>query len=391
MPDSGYATAEATIQQQRATAPPAFQFSVLTCLGRLLATKIFNAEGHEILPDKRPANFRYKSCELDTLEECVHAFKWLAGQPQRFIIRGSLRSDLDPLKPHPRWWAASRLNPPTITCGARCWIGIDVDDTPVPHGLGKGDKLAEAGYYVRDQVLGAPFCGVRCVVAATASTGRKGPEVARLRLFFALTEALNNDVICTWLDHLHDQIPAVDPSIGRAGQPIFTARPIFRGGTDPVPEWGRVRLLDGSEDAVVPPTLNAAARKRKQQQPGWHPSLPAPDWARDLSAEYLDLCEQYAGRGVCPIDTSEKARRTIRQVFEMLQGCPTGHDDGRHKTLTKGAWLLGCMVSEGEMGLRKALRAYLSAAAGINNKDKKYDREAVKRRCRDAFADVWGR
>jgi hypothetical protein len=34
-------------------------------------------------------------------------------------------------------------------------------------------------------------------------------------------------------------------------QPIYTARPIFRGCVDPVPKWDRVRLLDGYDDELA--------------------------------------------------------------------------------------------------------------------------------------------
>ena len=44
----------------------------------------------------------------------------------------------------------------------------------------------------------------------------------------------------------------VDPSVMLAMQPIYTARPWFRGCDDPVPIWGRVALLDGYEDVLVP-------------------------------------------------------------------------------------------------------------------------------------------
>ena len=81
----------------------------------------------------------------------------------------------------------------------------------VPAGLGAPDKLAEAAYHIRDNVLPSYFRGVRCVASATSSTGRKGLCTARLRLFFVLNEAADNEALRYWITGLSEKFIAIDP------------------------------------------------------------------------------------------------------------------------------------------------------------------------------------
>ena len=236
-----------------ATETPAFQFSVLTCAARnQLATKIIYADGKE-KPYDNAKWFFFKYCEIDCLEDFAKlVLTWLANESKRFIVRGQLRPGLDPAVKHRRLLYPKDNDPATIECPPRRWIPLDLDGVKVPAGLGAPDKLAEAAYHIRDNLLPSYFRGVRCVASATSSTGRKGLCTARLRLFFVLNEAADNDVLRLWVDGLSQKFIAIDPSVMLAMQPIYCARPWFHGCTDPVPEWGRVALLDGYEDVVVP-------------------------------------------------------------------------------------------------------------------------------------------
>jgi hypothetical protein len=212
---------------------PAFQFSVLTCARRLLATKTIFADGKED-PFGRAKHFQFKYCEVGSLDDFAKlVLTWLADEPRRFIIRGQLKPGLS-------GWQRRLLlpkdgDPATIECPPRRWIVLDIDGARVPVGLGAPDKLAEAGYHIRDNLLPAPFRGVRCIASATASTGRKGLCTARMRLFFELTEAAENEALQYWVEGLSKHFPAIDPSVLRPQQPIYTARPIFYRCADPVP------------------------------------------------------------------------------------------------------------------------------------------------------------
>ena len=263
---------------------------------------------------------------------------------------------------------------------------MDLDGIEVPHGYGAPDKLAEAAYFIRDNKLPSYFRGVRCIAAATASTGRKGPSIARLRLFFVLSRPEDNDALYYWAEDLSIARPdlRLDPTVMRAMQPIYTARPIFDGCSDPVPAWGRVRLLDGYTDEVE--LELPRVREHKKREPKIFESVVCndmPDWM-------VPLATRDAGLGVQIKDEepSSKAWDAIKRVFYMLDGCPKGTDGGRHKTLTKAAWELANLVAEGELPEKLAREAYLEAAEGIHNGDGKYDAAAIRRRIDDAFRDV---
>jgi hypothetical protein len=370
-------------QKQQVTETSAFQFSVLTCQKPLLATKTIFADGKEI-PYGKPKFFYFKYYEIDSLEDFEKlVLTWLSEKPRTFIIRGQLLPGLDLTKRYYRRILGRKGEPATIECPPRRWIALDLDGVEVPHGWGAPDKLAEAGYFIRDNN------GVRCIAAATASTGRKGPNIARLRLFFVLSRPADNDALYSWAEGLSIARPdlRLDPTVMRAMQPIYTARPIFDGCSDPVPAWSRVRLLDGYIDEVELELPRVRERKKREPKPAQAQVLVV---CNDMPEWMLPLAEQDAGLGINLEDEepSLKAWDAMRRVFYMLDGCPKGTDGGRHKTLTKAAWELANLVAEGELPEQLAREAYFKAAEGIHNSDGKYDAVAIQRRIDDAFADI---
>src|SRR5262245_57458182 len=242
---SVYSTPAAAKQQ--VTDIPSFQFSVLTCQKPLLATKTIGADRKEVSYGK-PKFFYYRYCEIELLEDFAKVvLEWLCDQPRMFIIRGQLLRGLDPKKRHYRRTLGRKGEPATIECPLCRWIALDRDGVEVPNGYGAPDKLAEAAYFIRDNRLPSYFRGVRCIAAATASTGRKGPGIARLRLFFVLSRPAENDALYYWAENLSIARPdlRLDPTVMRAMQPIYTARPLFDGCSDPVPTWGLLRRIAG--------------------------------------------------------------------------------------------------------------------------------------------------
>jgi hypothetical protein len=263
---------------------------------------------------------------------------------------------------------------------------LDVDGALVPVGLGAADKVAEAGYHIRDNLLPGYFRGIRCVATSSASTGRKGLSTARLRLYFELKEAIDNEVLKLWVTGLSERVTCIDPSVMRAMQPIYTARPIFYGCSDPVPVWGRVRILEGYEDTLHP-ELPRGLRPKSQSQ-SIVLRAPAIHVCHDCPAELLELTEADAGLGVAPVEEiSDKAWTAIRDIFTNLKGSPKG-GVGRHEALNTGAWWLARLWAEGELPEDKAREAYWEAAKGINNDDGKYDAALLSRHIDDAFADA---
>ena len=171
-------------------------------------------------------------------------------------------------------------------------------------------------------------------------------------------------------------------------QPIYTARPIFRGLSDPVPgRWGRVSVLDGYEDYVA----IEVPKVRRHKAASTRTNIIVDT---EMSPEMLELTAADAGKGVHweePAEPSDKAWRAIKRMFELLDGCPKPGGDGRHLTLTKVAFELACLVIECEVPRALARAAYFKAAEGISNYDGKYDAADIERRFDDAFADVCGR
>lgn len=379
-------------EQSGAEQTPAFQFSVLTCKRSQLATKIIYADG-SVRPYDNARQFLFDYKKVDCLEDFSKvALPWLATAPQCFIIRGRLKPEFDASKWHRRLIHPKDGDPATIECSPRRWIPLDIDGAEVPHGLGAPDKLAEAGYHIRDNLLPPYFRGVRCVAAATSSTGRKGLSAAHLRLFFLLNEAADNEILTAWVDKLSTKFIAIaiDPRVMVPNQPIYTARPIFRGCDDPVPEWGRVRLLDGYEDTIVPDLPRVS--KKKQQRSSETSSMvlhvcnDMPDWM-------VEVAKADAGCGVTPIirttEISSKAWTAIRQIYEMLEDAPKiyhGRAMGRHELLNRAAYWLARLYDENEIPEEKAREYYWKAAEGINNRDGKYGADLLARHIDDAFA-----
>jgi hypothetical protein len=383
----------ARLGKQQVAGLPAFQFSVLTCQKPLLATKTICANGKEV-PFDKPKFFYYRYCEIELLEDFAKVvLEWLSDKSRMFIIGGQLLPGLNPKQRHYRRILSRRGAPATIECPPRRWIPLDLDGVEVPNGYGAPDKLAEAAYFIRDNMLPSYFRGVRCVAVATASTGRIGPNLARLRLFFVLTRPADNDALYYWAEGLSIARPdlRLDPTVLRAMQPIYTARPIFRGMTDPVPAWGRVTILDGYTDEVE--LELPRVRERKKKPKAWSVIC------NDMPEWMVSLAEGDTGLGVHPEEAapengSERAWLAIRRIFNMLDGCgiaPKINLQGRHKTLTKAAWELANLVREGELSEQLAREAFLEAVKGIYNGDEKYSADNLECRINDAFRDVGGR
>ena len=139
----------------------AFQFSVLTCRRSQLLTNVIYSDGIEKSYD-HPKYFYYKYCELDSLDDFAKvALTWLADEPNRCIIRGQLKPEFDAAQKQRRLIHPKDGDPATLECPPRRWIPLDLDDVSVPAGLGAPDKLAEAGYHIRDNILPSYFRGVR--------------------------------------------------------------------------------------------------------------------------------------------------------------------------------------------------------------------------------------
>jgi hypothetical protein len=200
-----------------------------------------------------------------------------------------------------------------------------------------------------------------------------------------LREAAENDALWQWVTYLSEKYLFIDPKVMEMQQPIYTARPIFRNCDDPVPDWGRVSLLDGYEDELEFELPRGWKPKAHREVAEWVPeklSYIVPD-------ELLEITAQDAGLGVPPLptDISSKAWAAIRVVFDLFDGAPKS-GIGRHEILNAGAWQLARLVAECELPESEAREAYWEAVKGINNGDGKYDAALLERHINDAFSDV---
>jgi hypothetical protein len=195
------------------------------------------------------ALWRFESVIETSHEAMAERLKALALQPSRMIVMGEPIPGLDLRHPHRRRWAGAGT---ATLCGPdRAWLPLDFDDVPMPKGLGRAERLAEAALFVRDRLLPEEFRDARMVAAPTAGTGRKGDSIARLRLFVALDRPHALAAMKAWANGapVALELP-IDSSVIQVGQPVYTARPVFDGVTDPVPRGLHALVLDGDRDVV---------------------------------------------------------------------------------------------------------------------------------------------
>jgi hypothetical protein len=103
----------------------------------------------------------------------------------------------------------------------------------------------EAGLFLRD-LLPEPFRDAACVVQGTSGCGVK-PDL-RYRLWFVLDRPLHGHEVAAWTASPH-----LDPATLRPVEPIYTARPMFVGLADPLPQ--RLGRLPGLTEAVEVPEV----------------------------------------------------------------------------------------------------------------------------------------
>ena len=194
----------------------------------------------------RVALWRFQPMAAASVAIMAEVLRDLAGRADRMILMGRPRPGLLLDRPQLRRWAAADPSTNTLEAVDRQWLPIDIDDVAVPSPLGRGDRLDDAARYVRDTVLPPEFHGIAAAATATSSSGLKGDTLARLRLFFALDRPLSLDVLRRWARGARAAGLPVDPAVIQAGQPIYTARPLFRGIADPIPPRLRAFGLEGS-------------------------------------------------------------------------------------------------------------------------------------------------
>ena len=160
-------------------------------------------------------------------EEMASCLRKLALDRCKMLVMGEPVASLDLRKPHRRQWADPAVA--SLCAVAREWIVLDVDDVPVPPGLGRTERLIDAARYVRDKLLPNEFIDTSMIVSPTAQSGLRGDALARMRLWFALDRAVPLADLKRWatgLRKVHD-LP-VDGSVLQVGAADLHGPPFVR-------------------------------------------------------------------------------------------------------------------------------------------------------------------
>ena len=312
---------------------PGYEFTTCTSAsGRMAAKRITpqKTEGYG-----KETHWRYATYHLRTHEEFADGLRRLSTLRGMMIIRGTPIKGLDLTQPQLRISAQDEKN--TLDDPSRHWLVLDLDDVLTPPGLGDATKLHDAATFVRDVLLPKEFHDTTCIVTATASSGRRGPDIARMRMYFLTTKAFDNKTLKAWALGVEakEQLP-IDSSVFQAGQPIYTARPLFEGGSvDPVPEADWVFVLDGKSRRVELDVERYAGEGRR----------------RLIDAPITGEAREYQG------DTPY-ARRTLRRAVREIEHASERKQD---KTLFYWCLRIGRLVAGGVFERQEAGKVLLDA------------------------------
>ncbi len=191
-------------------------------------------------------------CAAANNEEMERKLRLLSTRPELMIVAGAPIPGLNLSKPQLRRSNNSDANTNTLTNTPRGWLALDLDDISVPEPMGDADQLPRAAEFARDCLLPPEFRRIEMVCAATSSAGLKGSCTARLRLFCQLACEYPLETLRRWGRGAQIADVPIDPATLLPAQPIYTARPIFRGLDDPVPAGLRTFILPGPMGDRVP-------------------------------------------------------------------------------------------------------------------------------------------
>jgi hypothetical protein len=366
---------------------------------RSLATKVITRHPDGSVTEQpygKAKYFGFAKRAYPTLEAFATALRSAALAKTVFLIRGQLREGLFPKAANARIWKEG--NPKRTLDGPdRSWGVFDLDGALVPEGLSFRQQLL----FVRDEALPAEFNNVRMVATATSSTRRK--EGLRARLYFLLVAPLSNAVLERYTETLPPSLH-FDGRVFEAGQPIYTARPVFYGLLNPVPQSEWVLILDGDRDrvelnpAALPPAPARSAYTAASVPAiplNWFAPEPTPD---DGSDPFLTAVKAHAGAGVL-IEITEFGRKVLEEAYErIVEAKPTQ----RHYTINRESFNVGQRHAEGHIPFRfstgKRIGDVLLAATAEMKHNDRYSEVELRRKIVDGLnegvrcpRESWGR
>jgi hypothetical protein len=184
---------------------------------------------------------------MPTLEAMRDYLDDAAKKPFAFLVRAQPLPTLDISKPQLRRHARTD-GTATLEPVERWWAALDLDDVPVPEGLGEAHSIKAAGLWVRENLLPDAFKGVRCILTPTTKTGLRGPMLARMRLWFLLDAPYSDTVLANWCKGFKAArgVPC-DPRVFVSSQPIYTGRARFVGMDDPLAGQPLAVIIEGDK------------------------------------------------------------------------------------------------------------------------------------------------
>jgi hypothetical protein len=234
-------------------------FTVLQCYpgGGGSAAKHWSraTDGTIYVTDAKPGKlFNVETKSIGTIRELHDVLQEVRGRRDCFIIRGTLRADLDPSGSHKR----RKENFQDAPGGLR-WILIDGDKIRCPVAIDPIDDPDGAIEYLIG-LLPPEFQDVTCSWEFSASTQAAG-DTFSAHLWFMLDRPMIDAELTAWADDVNKDagVKLVDRSLLRTVQPHFAAAPTFEKGLhDPLPK--RSGFRQGSSDVVSLPAVSALPR-----------------------------------------------------------------------------------------------------------------------------------
>lgn len=212
------------------------------------AVKRIGPRKDDVQPYDRVTYWSLKRLRCRSHEDFRDAFQKGAPRADIALVSGAPLAWVDLTKTN-NYRRSNNPDASTNTFGdtLRSCLCIDTDGVDVPSPLGRGDQLLNSAAYVRDNLLPPAFMGRTCVATPSQRTGLTSDTDARLHLFFMLSKAHLLSALRRWAVGARAAgYRAVDPRVMLPSQPIYTGRPIFRGGLrDPVPEHLHAVIVEG--------------------------------------------------------------------------------------------------------------------------------------------------
>jgi hypothetical protein len=212
-------------------------------------TRMLNPDGSVTGGDAPHVTFwLYKVVRRPNIHEDVAALLLdLNARSEFVVLHGAPVPGLDLRLRHPRWYGESRGPDATLVACPRAFLLFDVDGVKAPEGsrLGLAQHVEEQARFIREEVLPRSFRDVTLIVRASTSTGFN-PDSISLHIYVLLDQLVPLAALYQYVKSIWSAGIRIDPSVMQAGQPVYSGKPLFKGGlVDPLGAHPRVFLLPG--------------------------------------------------------------------------------------------------------------------------------------------------